>query len=64
MPEIDLFPRLAKVARAIGSFITERYTEVPYSAAAPERGGAAMLDREIYDQQEFTWTYPDVGNQL
>lgn len=45
-PELHLFPRLEKVA-AVGRFIGERLglcgDDVPYS------GGAATLDRELYD---------------
>jgi hypothetical protein len=48
-PKIDLFPRLTAIARGVGRMVSFLPTEAPDFMSDHYRGGAAMLDRELYD---------------
>lgn len=49
MPEFTLFPRLERVAGFIKRLVTFLPTDAPDYMSEHYRGGAAMLDRELYD---------------
>lgn len=48
-PQLELFPRISRAARLIGNLLTPFPTEAPSYMSEHYRGGAAMLDRELYD---------------
>ncbi len=48
-PQLDLFPRLTRVAKAVGRLLSPLPSEAPDYMSNHYRGGAAMLDRELYD---------------
>ena len=62
-PKIDLFPRLTKVAACIGRLASFLPNQAPDYMSDHYRGGAAMLDRELYDGVE-THGFLYEGEQL
>lgn len=48
-PQLELFPRISRAARFIGNLLTPFPTDAPMYMSDHYRGGAAMLDRELYD---------------
>jgi hypothetical protein len=58
MPELTLFPRLEKLGRCLGRLVSFLPAQAPDHMSNHYRGGAAMLDRELYDdpnQLEFDY---------
>lgn len=52
MPEFHLFPRLERIARAIGNlFCMHQLSEVSKHKFEANHGAAPMIDRELYDKQ-------------
>lgn len=49
MPQFDLFPRLKRVGEVVVRFLSFNPAEAPDYMSNHYRGGAAMLDRELYD---------------
>lgn len=49
-PKIDLFPKLTRVGHFIGRLVSFCPLEAPDYMSEHYRGGAALLDRELYDK--------------
>lgn len=62
-PKIELFPRLHKVASALARLVCYRPTEAPDYMSNHYRGGAAMLDRELYDEVQVEGFLYDGRNE-
>lgn len=54
IPEIHLFPRLERVARAIGNLFCMHQLASHGDHFIPNTGGGPALDRELYDGREQT----------
>ena len=61
MPEIELFPRLERVGHFIKRLVTFLPLEAPDHMSEHYRGGAALLDRELYDIPQETQDQLDYG---
>ena len=57
MPAFDLFPRLHRVASFLGRAVSFLPTQAPDHMSNHYRGGAAMLDRELYDNGQMEFDY-------
>lgn len=56
-PQFDLLPRVARVGRFLSRVVSFLPLEAPNHMSDHYRGGAALLDRELYDK-------PDEPEQL
>lgn len=62
IPRLDLFPKLQRVGRALGRLVSFLPANAPDYMSDHYRGGAAMLDRELYDQPQLDFeAQADVG---
>lgn len=52
MPDVHLFPRLERAAEFIKGLVRFLPSEAPDYMSNHYRGGAAMLDRELYDNPD------------
>lgn len=52
MPEMVLFPRVQRAAEFIKRLVSFNPTSAPDYMSDHYRGGAAMLDRELYDNSD------------
>ena len=58
-PKIDLFPRLTRIGRAVGRFLTvQQLASHGDHFLHEERGGGPALDRELYDQPQLEYADP------
>lgn len=63
MPKINLFPRLERVGRALGRLVSFLPANAPDYMSDHYRGGAAMLDRELYDNDQMQLDFEAQSNQ-